>query len=964
MRRALPLLFIAFVVACQDQGPTGLHAPGDASGAFSDAAHNNGNDRFYLLPPMVRNPSPDGVFNPRLRPRVTVCELTPATETGCVSPVADFTMATGISVPSGAQHYQVDWNTSESDVRTSVVYRILFYLSTDPAALLLGFADVQFASNMQGVRNLQTDEVIGLQEGRTLPVRFRIEEGASCAGTTDCGEAVVGPAGGLVTTVEGYAGVLIPEGALDGEILITVGRVDPTSLPWGRCLPTGLRQEEGCYEFDTEPALSVVNGQDSFKELVTVGVCLDEDILRPGKLTLHKYDPERFNQGVVELDGATANFLTCGGFTSLAWVPAEPSALGRMAGTARRVLGPLASIFTPRLAFARDLGLGGLTDSFSFIGWAEAASLSVLDAPGFAAPGGQVQATIQATTAHNHGTSGPLDASHVDLRFEYTTPSGAVTVLPGLMTDASGQATPSWTLTQEVGTHTLSVSTRQELQQGVVTDPTVIQTVEIAAFATAGACDNDPDCGQALIGPAGGVVTTSTGFAGVAVPEEAVGGDLLITVRRIDPATQPWGRCLPTGLRQEEGCYAFDTEPAIVEVNDRDTFFTPVTVGVCPDPAAARPEKLTLHKFDPDMIQMGVVELPGATASFLSCGGFAALSWMPSTSGFSRLAGLTRRAAGPVVSLVLPRLAYARDLGLGGLTDSFSFIGWAEAVELELVGTLTDTSPGAMVSATVRAMTEHNHGDPQLDPTHGPLPASGHQLRARYTDPTGLVAEVPVPGLTNALGEVTVSWQLTQATGSHTLHVSTRGSVGTLVIVDPTPVLPLVVQAAEQDTILVDPSSVGIVVGQSYQLTATRLDPNGQEVASSPTWFSGNPIVATVSSAGVVTGVAPGTVHIFAQEGSVIGAATVTVHPAGTTGGVMGTVSAFSGAPVAGANVQVLGTNIGTLTNVSGQFLINGVPGGTQTLRVSMIGYVTSDFVVEVLPNATVGVALQIQQGP
>ena len=58
------------------------------------------------------------------------------------------------------------------------------------------------------------------------------------------------------------AGVVIPPGAVDAPVLITINRIDPDDQPWGRCLPTGLRQVEGCYEYDTEPSLADVNGID------------------------------------------------------------------------------------------------------------------------------------------------------------------------------------------------------------------------------------------------------------------------------------------------------------------------------------------------------------------------------------------------------------------------------------------------------------------------------------------------------------------------------------------------------------------------------------------------------------------------------------------------------------------------------------------------------------------------------
>ena len=58
-------------------------------------------------------------------------------------------------------------------------------------------------------------------------------------------------------------------------------------------------------------------------------------------------------------------------------------------------------------------------------------------------------------------------------------------------------------------------------------------------------------------------------------------------------------------------------------------------------------------------------------------------------------------------------------------------------------------------------------------------------------------------------------------------------------------------------------------------------------------------------------------------------------------GGVIrGTVvDAGDGAPLPGANVQILGTLFGASTNLEGKFVVENIPPGTYDLRISMIGY-------------------------
>ena len=54
-------------------------------------------------------------------------------------------------------------------------------------------------------------------------------------------------------------------------------------------------------------------------------------------------------------------------------------------------------------------------------------------------------------------------------------------------------------------------------------------------------------------------------------------------------------------------------------------------------------------------------------------------------------------------------------------------------------------------------------------------------------------------------------------------------------------------------------------------------------------------------------------------------------------------VDAVTMRPLSGAQVSVLGTGAGALANQSGQFLILNVTTGSQTVRVDLLGYGTSE---------------------
>jgi hypothetical protein len=81
----------------------------------------------------------------------------------------------------------------------------------------------------------------------------------------------------------------------------------------------------------------------------------------------------------------------------------------------------------------------------------------------------------------------------------------------------------------------------------------------------------------------------------------------------------------------------------------------------------------------------------------------------------------------------------------------------------------------------------------------------------------------------------------------------------------------------------VAPAAASIPVGGTAALTATPRNLNGQDMTGSvgaPSWSSSNAAVATVSSAGVVTGVSAGTATITATVEGVSGSSAVTVAPA------------------------------------------------------------------------------------
>ncbi len=180
MQRAASLLItVSFaLVACSD-APTRTEI---SSPFFEivDAVHNSGNEHFFFLPPMVSDPVTSGTFDASLEPVVEICELALCG----TSTIATFTTTTGpgsetVRLSTVDEHYVVNWHTDLSNLDPAMTYRIR--VSVDDVEL--GYADVDVVNSGKGLKDVNTDLYIPLKDGRTLPIKFRIEDGALITGT-------------------------------------------------------------------------------------------------------------------------------------------------------------------------------------------------------------------------------------------------------------------------------------------------------------------------------------------------------------------------------------------------------------------------------------------------------------------------------------------------------------------------------------------------------------------------------------------------------------------------------------------------------------------------------------------------------------------------------------------------------------------------------------------------------------
>jgi outer membrane receptor protein involved in Fe transport len=104
--------------------------------------------------------------------------------------------------------------------------------------------------------------------------------------------------------------------------------------------------------------------------------------------------------------------------------------------------------------------------------------------------------------------------------------------------------------------------------------------------------------------------------------------------------------------------------------------------------------------------------------------------------------------------------------------------------------------------------------------------------------------------------------------------------------------------------------------------------------------------------------------RLFALAAVALGASAAALH-AQATGKIEGRVRDQAGAPIANAQVTIVGTAFGALTNNQGYYFFNNVPVGTATVRAAFVGYKSAEAQgVRVLAGATVTQDIQIEQTP
>jgi len=182
---------------------------------------------------------------------------------------------------------------------------------------------------------------------------------------------------------------------------------------------------------------------------------------------------------------------------------------------------------------------------------------------------------------------------------------------------------------------------------------------------------------------------------------------------------------------------------------------------------------------------------------------------------------------------------------------------------------------GVLGSATV-TVKQVPVGSVVVSPQTASVPVGGAvQLSASVRDASGAELQGRLVGWTSSDETIAVVSSEGRVSGikigTATITASSEGKSGTATVT---------VTAAAVASVNVTPPTASITVGQTTTLTAQPLDANGNALTGrAVAWASSNLGVATVSDAGVVTGVAPGDATITATSEGKSGTATVTVTP-------------------------------------------------------------------------------------
>jgi hypothetical protein len=497
--------FAALVLgACGDTtAPTPrIAAPAAPTAIISDGSRAGGNPDFFFLPPVVANPSNDpdfsaGQFVSSWKPVVRVCEVSAANlAAGCIGGIVRTYSGAAVTVSSAAEQYQVQVDSKEAWAVAGSTFRFtVSVVGTQPVDL--GFVDIALLTG--SAKNVNTGDVVTMQDGRTIPLKFRIEKGATVdasvgvfseTSVTDAGATILtGGTGGPGTFALALPADFLPAG-LD-QVVIVVEKLSTGA--GGECVASvpNLIQSSDCWRVTSYPEIPRVT-QD-----LTVAFCpaISASDPRYEAQAMYKFDaPET----LAELANVATTLVNCNPSSTIGAAPREPGLLGALQYGLATLGRGISKAFGPNTAYAIDLGWGGRIASteedvaggvFSDFFWAIPLRVDVLSGNGQSGytglPLGE-PVSVRVTGAHVHANQddGPISIPGISVTFAPGAGSvGATTVV----TNSDGVASTTWTLGSAAGTQSMTAgitSVGSNLQQTFTA--TATQAITTGAVVSCG----------------------------------------------------------------------------------------------------------------------------------------------------------------------------------------------------------------------------------------------------------------------------------------------------------------------------------------------------------------------------------------------------------------------------------------------------------------------------------------------
>jgi uncharacterized protein YjdB len=339
------------------------------------------------------------------------------------------------------------------------------------------------------------------------------------------------------------------------------------------------------------------------------------------------------------------------------------------------------------------------------------------------------------------------------------------------------------------------------------------------------------------------------------------------------------------------------------------------------------------------------------TTANVSVSGTAQLSATPKDATGNVLTGrtVTWTSANPAVATV-STAGLVTGVAVGSTTITATSEGISAAAAISVANL-----PVASVVVSPATPNIYIGGTVQLTAT--PKDATGTPLTGRvvtWTTSNSAVATVSASGLVTGV-----------AVGVATITATSEGQSGTAAVT---------VSSVPVASVVVSPAAANILVAGTAQLSATPKDAAGNVLTGrAVTWTSANPAIATVSTAGLVTGVAVGSTTIIATSEGISASAAISVANVPVASVVISPVTA---AIFVGATVQLTATlkdaagnvlsgrsitwasSAPAVATVSSTGLVTGVAASAVTITATSEGQTGSAAVtVNLVPVASVSVA-------